>query len=174
MPDFKTHGCRALFLGALLVLAPPLAAQDAGSCSRTPSSDGPAREIFICGDALTFEREPTAALRILERATDPAPRFIEVENGALFIDVSPGSSATRIRTPHAIATVRGTTYVVDAQIDQTSVFVVKGEVKVQRQNDASSVTLRAGDGVDVALNEPLTVRRWGAGRVTALLSRFGR
>ncbi|MEM1074182.1 MAG: FecR family protein [Pseudomonadota bacterium] len=113
-------------------------------------------------------------LRINDRADDAAPRIIEVEGGAILINVTPGNAPTQIRTPHAIATVRGTSYVVDATRTQTSVFVIEGAVSVSKLDDASEVTLRAGDGVDVTPDDDLRVQIWGADRAAALLARFGR
>ena len=175
MLHFKTSATSVL---ACIVVAfvhtAPLVAQDGQACVRTEGSGPPARQVFTCGDALRFEREPNAALRIIERADDPSPRLIEVRDGAILIEVSPGSAPTQIRTPHAIATVRGTTYVVDAGADLSSVFVIEGSVSVRRADDASTVTLTAGEGVDAALDTPLSVRRWPEDRAAALLARFGR
>ncbi|MFK7871522.1 MAG: FecR domain-containing protein [Roseobacter sp.] len=174
MRDFMKRSCSGGLVAALLFSAVAAVAQDSDNCVSVQASDQPARQIFTCGDALSFEREPTAALKIVKQRNDPAPRTIEVENGAIFIAVTPGSKSTRIRTPHAIATVRGTTYVVDAQTDQTSVFVIEGEVAVRRPNSTSTVVLKAGEGVDARQNAPLIVEEWGAERKAALLARFGR
>lgn len=146
----------------------------AQSCEISASENTPSRQIIACGDAITIEREPAAALEITKRPNDPAPRVIEVRGGAILIKVTPGHTPTQVRTPHAIATVRGTTYVVDAGAEQTSVFVLEGGVNVRRTNDASTVTLNAGEGTDVSLDEPLSVRIWEANRAAELLARFGR
>lgn len=148
--------------------------QDALACEVSTSETAPVREIITCGDAVTIEREPTADLQITERPNEAAPSVIEVQGGAILIDVSPGHSSTEVRTPHAIATVRGTTYIVDAASAQTSVFVLEGGVNVRRADDAATVTLGVGDGTDVKPDEPLTVKQWGAARAQALLARFGR
>lgn len=152
----------------------PVIAQEGQSCALSASVENPAREIFTCGDAVTVEREPSAALRIIERSGDPAPRRIEVEGGAILIQIAPGSAPTTVKTPHAIATVRGTSYVIDVSADQSSVFVIEGAVTVQRVNDASTVTLNAGEGTDVSADTELSVKTWGAARAQALLARFGR
>jgi ferric-dicitrate binding protein FerR (iron transport regulator) len=149
----------------------PATAQTA--CSWSLLSD-PVRQVIRCGDAVTLEREAGTQVTIFERAGDAPPRAIELENGAIFINVAPGSAPTQIRTPHAIAAVRGTTYVVDASTASTSVFVLEGRVQVRKTNDASTVTLGPGEGVDVAADTTLSVVSWGAARVAALLARFGR
>ena len=166
--------CACAVLATFLLWSAPLAAQDETGCVRAEAADGSARQIFTCGGDLTFEREPNAALRIFRRTANPVPRRVDVEGGAILIDVTPGSAPTQIRTPHAIASVRGTTYVVDAGAEQTSVFVLDGLVAVRKPEDAATVNLRAGEGVDVAPGTPLEVRTWGAARVAALIARFGR
>ena len=171
----KTFSRHAIFsLISILVWAPQLNAQDSGGCVATDRHENPVRQVLQCGETLRLEREPTAALRIFERGNDPAPRAIELKGGAILIDVTPGSKPTQIKTPHAIATVRGTTYVVDATQDRTSVFVIEGMVAVRKVTDASTVNLRAGDGVDVMPGERLEVRTWSDERAAALLARFGR
>jgi hypothetical protein len=57
---------------------------------------------------------------------------------------------------------------------QTSTLVIAGTVVVARPGEKSSVSLGPGEGVDAITEQgPLIVRRWGAGRVKALLARFG-
>ena len=57
---------------------------------------------------------------------------------------------------------------------KTAVFVVVGRVQVQRPTSGDSVLLRPGQGVDVDRGSgPLTVRRWPAARVSALMARLG-
>jgi ferric-dicitrate binding protein FerR (iron transport regulator) len=134
----------------------------------------PPRQLITCGVAILLEREPGTDITIFERRGSAPPKTIMLENGAILIEVRHGSKPTQIRTPHAIAAVRGTTYVVDASATSTSVFVIKGTVTVRKSNNASTVTLGPGQGVDVKPTTPLQVNRWGANRVTTLLARFGR
>ena len=83
--------------------------------------------------------------------------------------------AFQVRTPDAIASVRGTEWVVDVGAAETSTFVVQGIVGVRRRIDNQAVVLTAGEGVDVAPEvNPLIVKRWPEPRVRALLGRFGR
>jgi hypothetical protein len=163
----------AIPAGALAAIAFATSVEAQQSCAWSNVTN-PVRQIISCGESFTVEREPEAKVTIFERANDAPPRAIELENGAILIEVTPGSQPTQIRTPHAIAAVRGTTYVVDASASRTSVFVVEGRVVVSKQADASTVSLGAGDGVDVDDGTPLAVVAWNAARVTALLARFGR
>jgi len=70
--------------------------------------------------------------------------------------------------------VRGTKWAVDVGQGKTSVFVVRGRVAVRRPAAGGGVLLGPGEGVDVDRGTgPLTVRRWPAERVSALLARLG-
>ena len=141
------------------------------------SSDGATTgtERLTCGTAFSVERETSADLRIMARPGDAPPRMIELEGGAILIDVLPGALPTQVRTAHAIAAVRGTTYVVDAKDGSTAVFVLEGVVEVRKsEDDARILTLTSGEGADIAPETELTSGQWPADRVTALLSRFGR
>lgn len=143
------------------------------TCSWTTLQE-PVRQVIRCGDMFSVEREAGADLSIIERSDDAPPRAIKLDGGAALIEVTPGAASTQIRTPHAIAAVRGTTYIVDVGPSATSVFVVEGQVAVRKQTDASTVNLGPGDGVDVSPDDPLSVVTWGAPRVAELLARFGR
>lgn len=134
--------------------------------------DDPPRIVHDCG-GLVIEAEAAATLRPAS-AEGGVLDAVEVDGSALLIDIAPGRAPFQILTPHAIASVRGTVYVVDVGADRTSVFVVEGQVGVTRADGDDPVELGAGDGVDVAAGEPLTVRQWPSQRVEALLARFGR
>ena len=160
-----------LTFAVLLVTSQPAASQE--DCT-TSGLSNPDRQLIVCGTALSLEREVGTDIKIFERQGSAPPEVIMLENGAIYIEVLPGSQPTQIRTPHAIAAVRGTIYVVDAGATSTSVFVVKGAVAVTKPNNASTVTLGPGEGVDVDSTTSLKVNRWEAGRVSKLLARFGR
>ncbi|WP_298837930.1 FecR family protein [uncultured Roseobacter sp.] len=135
----------------------------------------PPRQAFTCSPGFVMEREPSAAITIKERPGDAPPRAIELQNGAILINVVPGSRATQIRTPEAIAAVRGTVYIVDARAGETSVFVLEGEVTVTRPGDSSVFArVNAGEGADVSKDSGIVVSRWPQDRAVALRARFGR
>lgn len=160
----------ALVFGCLLNSL-PVAAE--ASCTWR-DVDNPARQVIDCGDTLTVERERAAQITIFERANGAAPRAIEIKIGTILIDVEPGSAPTQIRTPHAIAAVRGTTYVVEVSADGTSVFVLEGQVDVRKPAGGSVVSLEAGQGIDVTAEQPLNATNWDQERASALRARFGR
>lgn len=171
-PTLPLTRCFAFLAAAFwIILAWTHVAQ---ACDIAPPDTTSQRQVISCGDAVQIEREPTAELQIIKNPNEDAPRVIEVQGGAILITVSPGQAPTQVRTPHAIATVRGTTYIVDAGTEQSSVFVLEGGVDVRRTNDASTFTLFAGDGMDATLDAPLVIQEWGAARAQALLARFGR
>ena len=72
----------------------------------------------------------------------------------------------------AVASVRGTEYLVDSADAASAVFVVEGRVAVSSRAGAGTVVIRAGQGVDVTAEYvPLVVKTWGAKRRDAALAR---
>lgn len=151
----------------------PLAAQTFSGCTRTELTD-PARVVYQCVGGVTLEAEAATALGIREQAADDRPTDAEVSSEGLYIEVTPGSGPFQIRTPHAIAAVRGTVYVVDVSQTETAIFVRRGEVSVSHADGSGEALLSPGLGVDVTPGEPLVTKRWPAERVRNLLLRFGR
>lgn len=138
----------------------------------------PPGEVLTCRDGLVIHTERGTLYRLIDRNRDRRPEGAELTERALLIELPPGGrgrSRFQIRTPHAIASVRGTIWAAEVTAARTSVFVQRGVVAVARQRSRRTVTLRAGDGVDVeGTAEPLVVRRWAPQRAAALLARFGR
>lgn len=164
-------------VGALLVqIIPPGAAhaQVAGCTVEALGIVGGER--LRCRDGLVIEAEAGASYRLIDRDRDNRPEGIELRAKALFVDRPSGArGGFQIRTPHAIASVRGTVWTVDVAPRTSSVFVVQGRVRVARTSGRASVVLDPGEGVDVdASPGPLEVKRWPPPRVRALLARFGR
>ncbi|WP_117434491.1 FecR domain-containing protein [Acuticoccus kandeliae] len=165
------HVGSALIGAALLACIPAgVANAQAPTCTERSLTDPP-RVMYDCGGGLLLEREAAAQMGFLTATSGGA---VEVSAGAVLVEVAPTEGGFQIRTPHAIASVRGTTYVVDVTAERTSVFVEEGVVEVTEIGGGPAVTLNPGDGVDVTPGAPLTVREWGAARVTALMARFGR
>lgn len=162
--------------GALLPCLADMAAAQASRCTMTSRTDPPPpRQVLSCGDGLTITAEKDASLKLIDRNGDGRPEAVKLDAKAVLVDKPAGGGSFQILTPHAIASVRGTVWAVDVSAEQTSVFVERGRVAVRRPGGGKPVTLAAGDGVDVKPGtDPLTVKRWGAARVAALLARFGR
>ena len=150
-------------------------AQGAG-CTLTAVTSAPQRSVLKC-PGLTVEAEQKAQYQLLDRDRNQVPDAARLTSGALLIEYTPGTSKRgfQILTPHAIASVRGTTWAVDVAGANTAVFVQDGEVNVNRPRTTRGVVLHAGQGVDVGPGTgALVVKTWGAPRVAALLARFGR
>jgi len=163
-----------MMLSVLVALSPQtVAAQTSTGCARSDLGDPP-RIVYQCAGGVLLEAEAAAVLGIVETEADDRPTEVEISSDAVLIEVAPGSGPFQIRTPHAIAAVRGTVYAVDVTDTMTAVFVSEGDVAVSRRDGSDQVVLTAGFGVEVAPGQPMTVRQWPEERVNGLLSRFGR
>ncbi|MCX2723612.1 FecR domain-containing protein [Roseibium salinum] len=171
----STYQCKWLLAIAWLLLAAsaPASAQQVDGCDTAERRDPP-RIIYECANGLVFEAEAAAQFDIQSSGGQPRPEAIRLEGDAVLIEVEPDSGSFQILTPHAIAAVRGTVYVVDVTADMTSVFVVRGQVEVSRLDGSDQVLLSAGDGVEVTDTTPLTVKQWPPEKVDRLLARFAR
>jgi hypothetical protein len=137
----------------------------------------PTRQILRCRNGLTIEAEAGADYTLFDRDRDGIPDETTLKSRALLIDgpTLPRRRGFQVLTPQAIAAVRGTQWVVDVSGARTSVFVVAGQVAVRPSNSRNAVNLASGEGVDVEAGAgALSVKRWPAPRVSALLARFGR
>jgi len=171
---FRTvFGLGATFgMHALVALVPlvPAQAQSPAGCKVEALTDPP-RQVLRCGSGLNIEAERDAKYRVVDK------NKVEVSAGAVLIDVPPGRrGGFQVLTPHAIASVRGTRYVVDAKVEkeETDVFVARGHVGVRNRSTSESTTLRPGEGSDVVPGKPLDAHVWAAERVQKLMARFGR
>ncbi|MHA7774441.1 FecR domain-containing protein [Roseibium sp. M-1] len=162
----------ALCLVLFAVLSPAMA-QPVPGCTRAELPNPP-RVVFQCANGLVIEAEAASAFRIDENSGQIRPDGVDVSGEAVLIDVDPGSGPFQVRTPHAIAAVRGTVYAVDVSSDRTSVFVVRGHVAVSRPDGSDEVVLAPGEGVDVSPGVPFTPATWSQERAAGLLSRFAR
>ncbi|MEP2028777.1 MAG: FecR family protein [Paracoccaceae bacterium] len=157
----------------LFVAVVQAGAQVPENCSIEERAD-PARHVLRCQGGLVIEIGASTGLGYVEQ-TDGTLARVTVKQGAVMVDVTPGGAAPQIRTPHAIAAVRGTVYAIEVGDASTAVFVVRGEVDVRHvRGRRSSVVLGAGQGVDAVPGQPLEVKAWNEPRVRKLLARFGR
>jgi hypothetical protein len=174
------------FLGATIVaaallvagIAESLPAQAAGACTLIPNDKTPSEKILQCGGAetLTVRAAPGTRYGMLYTKGDPVPAAIRLDDGALLIEFqrSLWRQDFQILTPLAIAAVRGTKRAVEVTKARTSVLVLSDSVGVTNRRLNQYVILTEGEGVDITPTDTSTVqKRWGEGRVRALLSRFG-
>ncbi|MDW6021377.1 FecR domain-containing protein [Mesorhizobium sp. BAC0120] len=164
------------FLNALAIMAgldAAFAQARSGGCT-IAQVGGTGRQVVQCSSGLSVTVESGARFTMLDRNRDGNADTVRLSRGAVLLDVERPVERIEVIAPQAIASVRGTNWAVDAQATRTSVFVVRGTVDVRRRSGAARVSLHAGDGVDVDAGAgPLTVKRWPAARVAALLARFG-
>jgi ferric-dicitrate binding protein FerR (iron transport regulator) len=144
-------------------------------CVLVRDDQNPSEKILRCGDYLTIRSAAATQYRLVDQTKNP-PDSAQLDSGALMIEFkgSTGLHDFQILTPLAIASVRGTKWIVTTQGAQTSTFVISGKVSVTRRNNHQSADLGPGEGTDIdAGSGPVIVKRWPAARVKALLARFG-
>ncbi len=136
---------------------------------------GASRHVLRCPGGAKIIFEAGARYSLADRNQDGNADGVILRRKALLADVESGNApGFVVITPQAIAAVRGTKWAVDVQGGKTSVFVVDGRVGVRRPSSSAGVVLDPGEGVDVERGtSPLTVKRWPAARVSALLARLG-
>jgi ferric-dicitrate binding protein FerR (iron transport regulator) len=145
-------------------------------CTPEEARAGPPRHILRCSGGFSLEFEDATRLRVLPRKGKEPPEAVELDDGGILVDDPKAlHRGFQILTPQAVASVRGTSWIVDVAGPRTSVFVIRGKVEVSRRGASSVVTLAPGDGVDVESGgAPLLRKRWAPARAAALLARFGR
>jgi hypothetical protein len=163
-------------LGAWLAGGAASAQQPGMGCTATPVALGSPQTIR-CGAGLTIIAEDGATFTLLDRDNNGRVDGIDLKSKAVLVTAPKKKTGQQfeVMTPQAIAAVRGTTWAVDAEGIKTSVFVDTGRVSVRRPTVPGRVVLGPGEGVDVDESAtPLTVKRWPAPRVAALMARLGR
>lgn len=168
-PNFPTAAMAAIFLC-------PLAAHAQQDGCHTEALADPPRTMLTCPNGVKITAEDGTIFSLEDRSAAAGPEAARLDGKALLLEAPSGAveGGFEVITPQAIAAVRGTKWAVDVAGGKTSVFVVEGRVAVSREQGASGVELGAGEGVDVETGAaPLTVKRWGAARVAALMARFG-
>jgi ferric-dicitrate binding protein FerR (iron transport regulator) len=167
--------CRASVVFLAVFWATVASPQSANlGCNLEQRADA-SRQVLRCPGGVRITPEDGARYSLADRDQDGNADGVILRRKALLLEVPTGqTSGFVVVTPQAIAAVRGTKWAVDAQSGKTSVFVVDGRVGVQRPSSSASVLLGPGEGVDVERGTtPLTVRRWPAARVSALMARLG-
>lgn len=161
-------------IGALIILvcvsaAAQVHSQPAG-CTLVADEHNPTEKILRCGDNLTIRNAPNTNYQ----AT--SPNEVKLNSGALLIEFASKDRKHRfqILAPHAVASVRGTKWAVEATPERTSTLVISGVVEVKRPKQKHGALLKAGEGADVSAGSGrIIAKRWAQPRVDALLARFG-
>ncbi|MCC0808215.1 FecR domain-containing protein [Methylobacterium sp. W2] len=163
-------------VGVVLCLSPVGATAQTKGCNLVDYSD-PARSVLTCDDGFILTAEKGAVYTLIDQDRDGRPHAVELKSKALLIEYPARKrGGFQVRTPHAIASVRGTTWIVDTAPTTSAVFVQTGRVRVGRAGEAAgTITLGAGDGVDVGPTDGALVSKpWPRERRLHLLARFGR
>jgi ferric-dicitrate binding protein FerR (iron transport regulator) len=163
-----------LAASGLLAMGSPAVAQSLPQgCSAPPTV---ATQTITCAGGVKVIAEDGAQFTLLDRDRNGEVDSVDLRSKSLLLEVPKQRAGRRFEvvTPQAIAAVRGTKWAVDAQATTTSVFVVNGQVGVQRRTGRGRVVLGPGEGVDVENGAaPLVVKSWPRARVDALLYRLG-
>jgi hypothetical protein len=136
--------------------------------------DGRAEITFSDASVLTVGPDSEVAVSFFAPEAAQATALLDLISGIIRVTVNKATAWGRfeVRTTTAVASVRGTEYLVEALPDKSAVFVTEGRVAVSSRAGAGTVILRAGQGVDVPKDKvPLVVKTWGAKRRDAALAR---
>ena len=175
-PSRNRAGPTTIVAAAVLLSAGVSAGAQTSACELVPDVQNPPEKILRCGRTLVVRTAHDTSYHPVDQNATEQPNEVELDGGALMVEFHPSKRhpSFQIRTPYAIAAVRGTKWVVDVGSEKASTFVIAGRVAVSRPSGGQTVLLRAGDGADVSPDSgPIVVKRWAAARVRALLARFG-
>ena len=160
---------------ASLFLAADFAGAQPANLGCSPDNAAGTSQMLRCEGGVTIVAESGARFTLQDRDGNGRVDSVDLGGKALLLEVpkKPGGNRFEVMTPQAIAAVRGTKWAVDVADGKTSVFVVNGKVSVARQA-VDRVVLGPGEGVDVEATGVLTVKRWPAAQVAALMARLVR
>jgi hypothetical protein len=145
-------------------------------CELIPDNRNPSEKIMRCGDDLVVRSAPGTHYQPVEQRGNEQPNALRLDSGALMLELRPSVPPKdfQVLTPHAIAAVRGTKWIVEVRATRTSTLVLSGEVAVKRRRGEQTVVLHPGEGADVTRGTgSFTAKHWPRARVRALLARFG-
>lgn len=138
------------------------------------AADARAEVTFSDGSVLTVGPSSEVAIAFFAPEAQDSSAVLDVIAGIARLTVNKATSWGRfdVRTTTAVASVRGTDYLVENTGAKTAVFVAEGRVAVSSRAGSGTVILRNGQGVDVpAEKAPLTVKTWGVKRRDEALAR---
>ncbi|GBD43730.1 hypothetical protein HRbin40_01210 [bacterium HR40] len=154
---------RALHLGARV---------EASDRIRT-SAEGRVQIAFADGSSLVLG--PASELELTRFELRDGRLFaavVELLSGILRMQVPTAPlDVVEARGRTAIATVRGTEWIIETGAAKTAVFVLRGTVGVRGTAAGSAVSLHPGEGTDVPAGAPApSPVRWGEARVREVLA----
>lgn len=169
----RLAGSVTILRGGVDVVGAPEEAIYPSDSIRT-AADSRAEVTFVDGSILTVGPESEVAVATFAPQAEESNAVLDLLAGIVRVTVNKATDWGRfeVRTTTAVASVRGTDYLVELSTAGSAVFVAEGRVAVSSRAGAGTAVLRAGQGVDVtAAFEPLVVKIWGAKRRDAALAR---
>ena len=137
-------------------------------------ADSRAEIVFSDNSVMTVGPESEVAIASFAPAAEEPNAILDLLSGIVRVTVNAATDWGRfeVRTATAVASVRGTDYLVELSDKGSAVFVAEGRVAVSSRVGAGTVIIREGQGVDVTAEyKPLVVKTWGAKRRDAALAR---
>lgn len=138
------------------------------------SADGRAEITFTDGSILTVGPESEVEVSFFAPEASESTALFDLISGIarLTVNKATGWGRFEVRTTTAVASVRGTDYLVEALPEKSAVFVAEGRVAVSSRAGAGTIILRMGQGVDVTAEYvPLVAKTWGEKRRNEALAR---
>lgn len=138
------------------------------------TADSRAEVTFTDGSILTVGPNSEVAVSFFAPEASESTAVLDLISGIARMTVNKATAWGRfeVRTTTAVASVRGTDYLVEALPEKSSVFVAEGRVAVSSRVGAGTVVLREGQGVDVTGEYvDLVAKFWGEKRRIEALAR---
>lgn len=138
------------------------------------TADSRAEVTFTDGSILTVGPNSEVAVSFFAPEASESTALLDLVSGIARMTVNKATAWGRfeVRTTTAVASVRGTDYLVEALPEKSSVFVAEGRVAVSSRVGAGTVVLREGQGVDVTGEYvDLVAKFWGEKRRIEALAR---
>jgi hypothetical protein len=142
------------------------------------AADAKLRLSMADGSVLTLGASTDLSLSRFHYAPEQAARnvLLEVPRGILraLVDLLVADSTFQMQTRTAVASVRGTDWIAEAQPDATAIVGLQGRVGVRniQTQIAGEVVLFPGDGTTVRAGQPPTApTQWGAARKNSFIER---
>jgi hypothetical protein len=142
------------------------------------AADAKLRLSMADGSVLTLGAATDLSLGRFHYAPDQAERnvLLDVPQGILrvLVNLLVANSTFQMQTHTAVASVRGTDWIAEAQPDATAIVGLQGRVGVRnvRTEIAGEVVLLPGDGTTVRAGQPPTApTQWGAPRKNSFIER---